>query len=91
MEEGFRCSLLLIAQYIMNSYDNYVSITTIHVGGSMRLSRNTDLPYIVSLVWFKALHASILPPRIKAARAVGIHVIFVVSNNAVVVVLSLRS
>ena len=26
MEEGFGCSLLLIAQYIMNSYHNYVSL-----------------------------------------------------------------
>ena len=26
MEEGFRCSLLLIAQYIMTSYHNYVSL-----------------------------------------------------------------
>ena len=26
MEEGFGCSLLLIGQYIMNSYHNYVSL-----------------------------------------------------------------
>ena len=26
MEEGFGCSLLLIAQYTMNSYHNYVSL-----------------------------------------------------------------
>ena len=91
MTEEYQTSPIIVVVVI------FVAVTIVHLMLSLLLLQMMmKLMMLVwcGVVWFKAFHASILPPRGKTTREAGVHVIFVVllvwhCSITVVIVLSL--